>query len=97
MWVFVMINMAYADILAFMQASVLKQFLAGHAEQITITPTFILIAAIATEIPILMIVASRLLPTRINRWANIGAAVFTRNPAPPEDPDTPDRPPSTAR
>jgi hypothetical protein len=77
MWVFVMLNMIFADILSAMDASILKQYLAGHADQITITPTFILIAAIATEIPIAMVIASRLLPTRVNRWANIGVAVYT--------------------
>jgi uncharacterized membrane protein YhaH (DUF805 family) len=77
MWVFVMLNMIFADILSAMDASILKQFLAGHADQITITPTFILIAAIATEIPIAMVVASRMLPLNISRWANMGAAVLT--------------------
>ena len=77
MWVFVMLNMIFADILSAMDASILKQYLAGTADQITITPTFILIAAIATEIPIAMVVASRLLPTGINRWANIVVAIYT--------------------
>jgi hypothetical protein len=77
MWIFVMINMIFADILSAMDASILKQFLAGRADQITITPTFILIAAIATEIPMLMVIGSRMLPLRISRWANIGVAVYT--------------------
>jgi preprotein translocase subunit Sec61beta len=77
MWVFVMLNMAYADILGFMDAGILKQFLAGHADQIQITPMFILIAAIATEIPLAMVVLSRVLPDRVNSWANILVAVYT--------------------
>jgi preprotein translocase subunit Sec61beta len=77
MWVFVMLTMAYNDILGFMDAGILKQFLAGHADQIQITPTFILIAAIATEIPLAMVILSRILPDRINRWANIVVAVYT--------------------
>jgi len=77
MWVFVMLNMMFADILSAMDASILKQYLAGRADQITITPAFILIAALMTEIPIVMVVASRMLPLNIGRWANMGAAVFT--------------------
>lgn len=77
MWVFVMLTMAYNDILGYMDASVLKQFLAGHAGDIQITPTVILIAAIATEIPLAMVILSRILPDRVNRWANIVVAVYT--------------------
>lgn len=77
MWIFVMLTMVYNDIFSFMDASVLKQFLAGHADQIQITPTFLLIAAIATEIPLAMVILSRILPDRINRWANIVVAVYT--------------------
>ncbi len=77
MWTFVLMNMIYADILSAMNADILKQFLAGHAEQITITPGFLLLAAVVTEIPIAMVALSQLLPMRITRWANIGAAIFT--------------------
>jgi hypothetical protein len=76
MWVFVMLSMVYADIFSFMDAGILKQFLAGHAEQITITPNFLLLAAVVTEIPLAMVVLSQLLPRRANRWANIGVSAF---------------------
>ena len=39
LWVFVMLNMFYADVLSFMSAGTLKDILAGHAGQIAITPT----------------------------------------------------------
>lgn len=77
MWVFVMLNMVYADIFSAMDASILKQFLAGHAEQITITPNFLLLAAAVTEIPLAMVVLSQLLPRNANRWTNIGVSAFT--------------------
>ena len=77
MWVFVMLSMAYADIFSAMDAGILKQFLAGHAEQITITPNFLLLAAVVTEIPLAMVALSMLLPRTANRWANIGVGVFT--------------------
>jgi len=77
MWVFVMLNMIFADILTFMKADVLKQFMEGRAEQVVITPEFLLLAAVVTEIPIAMVVLSQLLPERANRWTNMVAAVLT--------------------
>lgn len=77
LWVFVMLNMIYADIISFMSADVLKQFLAGHADQIVITPNFQLLVAVVTEIPIVMVVLSLVLPQRAARWANIVAAALT--------------------
>ena len=77
LWVFVMLNMFYADVLSFMSAGTLKDILAGHAGQIAITPNFLLLAAVMTEVPIAMVVLSLVLPHRAARWANVGAAVFT--------------------
>lgn len=77
MWVFVMLNMIFADILSFMKADVLKQFIEGRAEQIVITPEFLLLAAVITEIPIAMVVLSQLLPMSVCRWVNMVAGVVT--------------------
>lgn len=77
MWVFVMLNMIFADILTFMKADVLKQFMEGRAEQIVITPEFLLLAAIITEIPIAMVVLSQLLPKPACRLTNMVAGVVT--------------------
>lgn len=77
MWVFIMLNMIFADILSFMKADVLKQFIEGRAEQIVITPEFLLLAAIITEIPIAMVVLSQLLPRPVCRWANMIAGAVT--------------------
>jgi hypothetical protein len=77
LWVFVLLNMVYADILSFMSAGTLKDILAGHAGQIAFTPNFLLLAAVLTEVPIAMVVLSLVLPHRAARWANMGAAVFT--------------------
>jgi hypothetical protein len=76
-WVFVMLNMVFADILSFMSPGVLGQVLAGSAEGIQITPAFLLVAAVVAEVPIAMVLLSLLLPQRAARWANIGAAAVT--------------------
>ena len=77
MWVFVMLNMIFADIFSFMIAGNLKQVMAGHAGQITITPGFLLLAAALCEIPLAMVVLSQVLPKRANRWGNMIASIFT--------------------
>ena len=71
MWVFVMLNMIFADIFSFENAAFLKQLMAGHAGEITITPEFLLLAAVVTEVPIAMVVLSQALPQRVARWANV--------------------------
>ena len=76
-WVFVMLNMIFADILSFMSPGALQQVLAGNADGIQITPGFLLVAAVVAEVPISMVLLSLLLPQRAARWANIGAAAVT--------------------
>jgi hypothetical protein len=77
LWVFVMLNMIFADIISFMSADVLRQFLDGHADQIAITPGFQLLIAVVTEIPIAMVVLTLVLPQRAARWASLVAAPLT--------------------
>jgi hypothetical protein len=72
LWVFVMFNMAFADIFSFMLPGFLEE-----AAEMQVTQVFMLVAAIFVEIPIAMIVLSRVLKYRVNRWANIIAAVIT--------------------
>ena len=77
LWVFIMFNMVFADILSFMYPGFLSEVLAGRAGGVQITPGFLLVAAVLAEVPIAMIVLSRVLAQRANRWANIGAGVIT--------------------
>ena len=77
LWIFVMLNMIFADIFSFMYPGALEQIMTGNAEQIQITPEFLLVAAVMTEIPIAMVLLSRVLGYRPNRIANIIAAGFT--------------------
>ena len=77
LWIFIMFNMAFADILGFIRPGFLKDLEAGYAGAVRITPEFLLIAAVCLEIPIAMIVLSRLLKRGANRRANIIAGIFT--------------------
>ncbi len=73
LWVFVLFNMAYADILSLMDAtSEIRKRMNG----IFISPNELLTGAILMETPIIMIVLSRFLPFKINKWVNIAVAVL---------------------
>lgn len=75
LWIVVMFNMAYADILSL--------FIPGMHEELaqfagdTPISQLMLIGAVIVEIPIAMIFLARVLPLRANRWANIIAAALS--------------------
>jgi hypothetical protein len=76
LWVFVSLNYLYCDVVTLMDATVLRQFLTGHVDGLDLTQTFLLAAAILIEIPIAMVLVSRVVTNHIvNRWANIVAAL----------------------
>ena len=77
LWIYVMFNMVFADIFSFMYPGFLKQIMAGNADGTQVTPEFLLIAAIVTEIPIAMVFLSRLSKYGANRWVNIIGGVIT--------------------
>lgn len=74
LWILVMLNLIFADVLGIYIELVLKNTLGGIIGEVTTTMA---IAAVLTNIPILMIYSSRVLPYKINRIANIGAAILT--------------------
>jgi len=76
LWIFVMFNYLYADVFGLMDSSTLKQLLSGTVGSTRITPAFLFGGALLMEIPIAMVVLSRVLEYRANRWANIVAGVL---------------------
>lgn len=75
-WVFVTINYLYCDLIGLMDASLLKQYLTGQVEGMTISREFLLYAGILMEIPISMILLSKILPDKVNAWANTCASLL---------------------
>jgi len=76
LWIFATLNYLYCDILGFFDAETLKSVLEGHAGSIQITPAFLLGASILMEIPISLVLLSRVLNYKANRWANIIAGTI---------------------
>ncbi|MBE3086080.1 MAG: hypothetical protein IMZ64_07680 [Bacteroidetes bacterium] len=69
LWIIVMLNMAFADILTLVLPAVASSF--------PITQVIMLGFAIILEIPIVMIILSRVLKDKVNRWVNTIASVIT--------------------
>lgn len=73
LWIFVMFNYLYCDLLGLIDSRSLKQYLTGHINGIDVTQGFLLGSAVLMEIPIAMIVLSRVLKPKANRRANVAA------------------------
>ncbi len=76
LWVVVMFNIVFADILSFIQPGGLQGLSEGPGG-VPITQGLLLAFAVLLEIPIAMIFLSRILQRGANRWANTLAAVIT--------------------
>ena len=76
LWIVVMFTMVFADIVGLMNPGTLKAMMNGEVG-IQITQGVLLAFAVLIEIPIIMILLSRILKYKVNRWANIVASVVT--------------------
>lgn len=76
LWIVVMFNMAFADIVSFIQPGGLQGVSAGPGG-VPITQGLLLVFAVLIEIPIAMIFVSRVLKPGLNRWTNTIAAAIT--------------------
>lgn len=76
LWIFAILNYLYCDIVGLMDVNLLKQYLAGTVNGMEMNENFLLGAAILMEIPIAMVLLSRILNYKANRWANIIAGVI---------------------
>jgi len=78
LWIFLLFNMVFADILSFVYPGMMAQVVAGTpVDGTVITPMLLLVSAIIAEISIVMVFLARFLKPGINRWANVAAAVVT--------------------
>ena len=75
LWLFATLNYLYCDVVTLMDPALLKQFMAGSVGGVSVSQGFLLGAAALVEIPISMVLLSRVFTYRANRWANIGAGV----------------------
>ena len=78
LWVFMLVNYLYCDVLSLFDPVVLKDIVAGQSigGTVQMTPEMLFASAVLMEIPMAMILASRLLSARVNRPLNVVAAAF---------------------
>ena len=81
LWIFAMFNYLYADVYTLffnpvLQKELMQKLAEGFAGSIPITQGFVLITAILIETAIAMVILSRVLKYRANRWANIASGAF---------------------
>lgn len=76
LWMFYLFNTIFRDIHEFIEPGFVEQMMTGTFNGIQITEQLLLLGGFVAEVPITMVLLSRLLPYRANRWANIIAAVI---------------------
>ena len=76
LWIFATLNYLYCDIMGFMDINLLKQYLTGKVNGMEMNDNFLLGAAVLMEIPIAMVLLSRVLKYKVNKWTNIIAGII---------------------
>lgn len=71
LWIFLVVNFIFCDVFTLMHSEDLKNLLNGSVDGMQITQEFLLGFAFAMEIPMLMILLSRLLKYKLNRILNL--------------------------
>lgn len=71
LWIFLTLNYIFCDVFTLMYSEELKMILSGKMGDMEITQHFLLAFAFIMEISMVMILLSRFLKYKINRWLNI--------------------------
>lgn len=78
LWIFATLNYLYCDVLSLMSAKLLNALLTGEVGGIKMSETTLLAAGIIMEVPIAMVLFSRILKYKANRLTNsIAGLVMT--------------------
>lgn len=76
LWIFILLNMIYADIIGYLEPGRLEAMMAGEFG-FEMTPAILVAISLIQAIPISMVLFSRLLRDGVNRWANVIAGIIT--------------------
>ncbi|MGB5360385.1 DUF6326 family protein [Eudoraea sp.] len=77
LWIFILLNMVFRDLHQLGKKSFLEEIMTGVVNGVEITAELMLIGGFLAEIPILMVLLSRILSNKVNKWANIIASIIT--------------------
>ena len=77
LWIFVLFNFIFRDIHEFAKPEFLAELITGTFNGVRVTEEALLVGGIMIEIVIVMVLLSRVLDYRLNRWANMMAGTVT--------------------
>jgi len=77
LWIFLTVNYIYCDVFSLHDAKMLQAFLTGEVGNMKITEEFLLSFAFIMQIPMIMILLSRFLAYKLNKYLNIVAATIS--------------------
>lgn len=77
LWIFILLNMVFRDLHQLGKKGFLEEIMSGVVNGVAITDELMLVGAVLAEIPILMVLLSRILNNNANKWANISAGLIT--------------------
>lgn len=76
LWIFILLNMIFRDLHELPRPGLLAEVLTGYVNGVQMTDGVFMIGAIMAEIIIVMVLLSRVLKYKANRWTNIiGGAI----------------------
>lgn len=77
LWLFILLNMIFRDLHQLGKKSFIEEIMTGVVNGVKITDELMLVGGFLAEIPILMVLLSRILNNRTNKWSNIVASIIT--------------------
>ncbi|MFY0625780.1 MAG: hypothetical protein JXR07_05785 [Reichenbachiella sp.] len=77
LWIYLTVNYIYCDVFTLHLAKYLEAFLSGDVGGMKITEEFLLVFSGVMQIPMIMIVLSRFLTFKPNKYLNIIAGIIT--------------------
>ena len=77
MWIYLTVNYIYCDVVTLHLSKYLEAFLAGRVGSMVINEEFLLAFAVILQIPMIMIVLSKYLAFKLNKYCNIVAGIIT--------------------
>ncbi|MFT5296326.1 MAG: hypothetical protein ACI9YH_002346 [Colwellia sp.] len=77
LWIYLTVNYIYCDVFTLHDAKFLEAFLSGDVGGMKITEEFLTMFAVIMQIPLIMIVLSKILAFKLNKYVNIVAAIIT--------------------
>lgn len=71
LWIFILFNMIFRDLHQFANASFVQELLVQN-----ISEELVLVFGVILEIPIAMVLLSRILKNKVNKWVNLSAVLL---------------------